>query len=125
MPSKPAPAKRVARAAALLFLPAWAGVFGGEVSQQGTGINIWDKAEHFGAYFVLALLASMAAGSRRAVLWAGLGLVVMGGLLEILQGLIGRDCDIHDEYANTLGVISGVILGRAIIALLVRMRRAD
>lgn len=124
MPPESLP-RKVARAAAILFPPAWAGVVGGELGKSGPGISIWDKALHFSAYFILASLASMALKSRRAMLLAALGLVAMGGILEIVQGFIGRDCDIHDEYANTLGVVAGVILGRAVMALLVRVRRAD
>lgn len=116
---------RAVRAAAILFSPAWAGVVGGELGKGGPGISIWDKALHFSAYFILAVLASMALKSRRATVWAALGLVAMGGFLEIVQGFIGRDCSLHDEYANTLGVISGMIVGRTIIALLVRLYPPD
>ena len=113
---------KVSRSAAILFLPAWAGVVGGELGKGGPGFNIWDKMLHFSAYFILAGLAATALRSRRAALWAVLGLIAMGGILEIVQGFIGRDCDIHDEYANTLGAIAGALVGRAIMALLVRTK---
>jgi VanZ family protein len=115
----------IARAAAIFFLPAWAAVVGGELGTGGAGIGLWDKAMHFSAYFVLALLVSIALAGRRAMLWALLGLIAMGGALEIMQGLIGRDCSLYDELANTLGVVAGALAAQAAVAILVRLRPAD
>jgi VanZ family protein len=115
----------IARAAAIFFLPAWSAVVGGELGHGGAGINLWDKAMHFSAYFILALLVSVALAGRRTMIWALLGLVAMGGALEILQGFIGRDCSIYDELANTLGVVTGALLARAVVAILVRVPPAD
>ena len=53
--------------------------------------------------------------SRKTVLLASLGLIVLGGVLEIVQGFTGRDMSFYDELANTMGVIRGAILARAII----------
>ena len=80
--------------------------------------DIWDKALHFTAYFGLALMTTIAVRADRRALWWALGLVAMGGALEILQGLTGRDADILDELANTLGVLTGLALGWAGIAVL-------
>lgn len=118
-------ASRVAHAAAVFFLPVWSAVVGGELGNGGTGMHLWDKAMHFSAYFVLALLVSIALTSRRAMIGALLGLVAMGGVLEIWQGLIGRDCSLYDELANTLGVLAGALAGRMAVAMLVRLRAAD
>jgi VanZ family protein len=115
----------IARAAAIFFLPAWSAVVGGELGNGGAGINLWDKAMHFSAYFILALLVSIALAGRRAMIWALLGLVAMGGALEIMQGLIGRDCSIYDELANTLGVMAGALVARVVVAILVRVPPAD
>lgn len=52
--------------------------------------------------------------------WAGLGLIVLGGVLEIIQGFIGRDMSIYDEFANTAGVLVGVFVARAIVETLHR-----
>jgi hypothetical protein len=35
----------------------------------------------------------------------------MGAALEIIQGFVGRDCDVWDETANTLGVVTGLVVG--------------
>lgn len=73
---------------------------------------------HFTAYFILSLLVTVALKARPRSLLAVLGLIAAGGVLEIVQGLIGRDADIFDELANTLGASSGWILGWVLIALL-------
>jgi VanZ family protein len=106
------------QADALLFWPALAVVVWGELSHHVPHIHVWDKLLHFTAYFGLSLMATIAVRANRRALWWALGLVALGGLLEIVQGFTGRDCDIFDEFANTLGVIAGTGLGWAGIALL-------
>jgi VanZ family protein len=118
-------ASTVARAAAIFFLPVWSAVVGGELGNGGTGISLWDKAIHFSAYFILAFLVSIALTGRRTMIWALLGLIAMGGVLEIWQGLIGRDCSLYDEFANSLGVLAGAVAGRIAAAVLVRWRPTD
>jgi len=81
-------------------------------------IDIWDKALHFTAYFGLALMTTIAVRARRRAIWYALGLIALGGGLEILQGVTGRDADIWDEVANTLGVVSGAGVAWAGITLL-------
>jgi VanZ family protein len=115
---------RLAYGAAVLFLPAAAGVLGGELGPSAGEPHIWDKAVHFTAYFVMSWLAVAALKSRATALWAMLGLIVMGGALEIIQGLIGRDCDIHDEIANSLGVLAGGLVAWIIVRLVARSARA-
>ncbi len=77
-----------------------------------------DKALHFTAYFGLALMTTIAVRADRRALWWALFLICMGGALEIVQGMTGRDCDIFDELANTVGVVTGLGLAWAGIALL-------
>jgi VanZ family protein len=81
-------------------------------------IDVWDKALHFTAYFGLSLMTTIAVRADRRALWWATGLIVLGGALEILQGMTGRDADIFDEVANTLGVLTGLGLGWMGIALL-------
>jgi VanZ family protein len=80
--------------------------------------HIWDKLLHFTAYFGLSLMATIAVRADRRMLWWALGLVALGGTLEIVQGMTGRDCDIYDELANTIGVLTGAGLGWTAIRLL-------
>ena len=78
----------------------------------------WDKSLHFTAYFGLSLMTTIAVRANRNALWWALGLVLMGGSLEIIQGFTGRDADIFDELANTIGVLSGLGVGWLGISLL-------
>lgn len=72
---------------------------------------VWDKALHFTAYFGLSLMATIAVHGRRSALWCAMALIAMGATLEIVQGFVGRDCDVWDETANTLGVVTGLVVG--------------
>jgi VanZ family protein len=103
---------------AILFWPVLALVIWGEIfAPPGPGLldRINDKILHFMAYFLLAAMASMALKSRRTAMLAVLGIIVLGGVLEIIQGYVGRDMSFYDELANTLGAIPGGIIGRLII----------
>lgn len=108
---------------AWLVVPAVALVIWGELTTHHIAaeleINVWDKALHFTAYFGLALMTTIAVRARPVIaLWLAFGLIVMGGVLEIVQGLTGRDASIWDETANTLGVLTGTGLAWAGIAFL-------
>jgi VanZ family protein len=96
-----------------LFWPAVLIVAWGELtpSPPHLVVEVWDKLLHYSAYFGLAGLATVALNARRQALWAVLGLVILGGILEILQGFTGRDPDIYDELANTLGAFTGGAAG--------------
>ena len=71
-----------------------------------------DKLLHFIVYFVLAAIGVAAFRARRPALLAALGLIVLGGVLEILQGFVGRQTSFADQLANTLGVLAGGLLAR-------------
>lgn len=116
---------RAVHAAAILFLPACAGVLGGELGPSGGEPHFWDKAVHFTAYFILSALAVAALRARKKALLAMLALIGMGAVLEVVQGMIGRDMSARDELANTLGVIAGAVVVWAVRAALVRLRSAD
>jgi VanZ family protein len=107
------------RLAMWLFWPAVVLVTWGELTPSTPHLetHVWDKLLHFTAYFGLAGMAAWSLKSRRALILAVLGLIVFGGLLEIVQGLTGRDADVLDEVANTLGAICGVLIGSALIRL--------
>ena len=103
-----------------LFWPAVLLVMWGELTPHPPNLEAMflDKSLHFMAYFGLASLATIAFNARRPALWAVLGLVVLGGLLEILQGFTGRDPDLYDEVANTLGAVTGGCSGWLLMSLL-------
>ncbi len=113
---------RVRQIDAWLVAPAIIVVVVAELSHsslvQALEFNVWDKLLHFTAYFGLALMTTIAVRADRRALWWALFLVALGGVLEVVQGMTGRDCDIYDELANTLGVIAGLGIGWLGITLL-------
>jgi len=50
-------------------------------------------------------------GLNRRLVLAILGVILLGGALEILQGYTGRDPDIFDFLANSFGAFSGTAVG--------------
>ena len=110
----------VRRAGAWLFWPALAVVAWGELTPQPPSLPgplQWDKAEHFTAYFGLALLASLGWGLRRSLVWIFAGVVALGGTLEIVQTMVGRDGEWGDFAANDLGALAGLAVGTAYLAM--------
>ena len=97
-------------AARWLFWPAVLVVSWGELTPNPPDISVsqWDKVQHFIAYFGLALLATLAWERRGWRLRIFLGVIALGGLLEILQGLVGRDAAWLDQLANTVGALLGM-----------------
>ena len=72
-----------------------------------SGVN--DKIMHTGTYAVLSLwFAGIYPRSRYALI--ALGLFAMGIAMEFLQGSMheGRIKDVHDVFANTLGIFVGL-----------------
>jgi VanZ family protein len=109
--------RETSRAAAILFLPAWAGVVGGELGPPPTVLGAMsDKTMHFLAYLILSLLATIMLRAGWRALFAMIGLIAMGGALEIIQGFVGRDADILDEFANARGALSGALIGWLVLA---------
>ena len=114
---------KVRRAGAWLFWPALAVVAWGELTPHLPKVAalLWDKAEHFIAYFGLALLASLGWGLRRSLVFVFAAVVGLGGALEILQSFVGRDAEWGDFFANTLGALTGLVL--AVVYLSIPRRR--
>ena len=88
---------------------------------QMSGLLAWDKADHFIAYFGLASMATLVIGLKPRLKWALLGIVFLGGGLEILQAFAGRDAELLDFVANTLGALTGAVAG-ALFLLLFQQR---
>jgi VanZ family protein len=109
----------IRRAGFWLLWPAIAVVAWGELTPNPPALaqDIWDKAEHFTAYFGLALLATLAWGLRRSLVFVYLGVVALGGALEILQALTGRDASWLDETANALGALAGLAVAAVYLAM--------
>ena len=109
----------VRRAGAWLFWPALAVVAWGELTPHPPKLAdlLWDKAEHFIAYFGLTLLASLAWGLRWSLAWVFVGMMALGGVLEILQSFVGRDAEWGDFLANNLGALAGLAVAVIYLAI--------
>ena len=108
---------------AVLFWPALAVVVWGEVFAPihlHLLDRVNDKVLHFIAYFGLAVMAAAAFKGRRGAVWAVLALIVMGGVLEIVQGYVGRDMSLGDELANASGALIGGGMARMLVEFLRR-----
>lgn len=77
----------------------------------------WDKAEHFIAYFGLASMTTMILGLRPRLVAAIAGVILLSGALELLQALTGRDAELLDFVANSLGALSGTLVAATILLL--------
>jgi VanZ family protein len=108
-----------------LFWPGALLIVWGELTPDPPDLSLvlgWDKAQHFIAYFGLAAMATMVLGLNRRLIWAVLGIILLGGALEILQGYTGRDPDILDFLANSIGALFGTLT--AILVQIAFRRRA-
>ncbi len=78
--------------------------------------TINDKIEHAAAY--AGLMAWFGGMFRRgSQLWVGMALVVLGGGLELLQGLTPtRTPDVLDLAADTVGVLIGLALSVTVLS---------
>ncbi len=81
--------------------------------QDVPNLHIWDKLEHAGAFFGLTMwFGGLIRRSRYAVL--AFWMLLFGGGIELAQGYMGwgRDMDIHDFYADAIGIgVAFILLG--------------
>jgi VanZ family protein len=76
-----------------------------------------DKAAHFMAYAWIMLWFGFIYRQGRQYLLLGLGLILLGVTLEILQGASGyRSMEVSDASFNSLGVFAGWLLARTRIS---------
>jgi VanZ family protein len=79
--------------------------------------QVSDKGLHFLAYLILTFLLWFAISPdkkvnwREAAVWWVLFVVVWYGVVdEVLQGYVGRNCDVMDFFADLAGTLAGLIL---------------
>jgi VanZ family protein len=86
---------------------------GGGAPEVAIGPVGLDKLLHAGGFFVLTLLAGRASEGGRIGFALAVGLVALGGGLELAQSFIpGRTTDVFDFLANTVGVVAGMFVHR-------------
>lgn len=73
-------------------------------------VNLWDKLEHATAYLGLTVLGIWCFPASRWKVFAAL--VAVGAGVEIAQATMGfgRDGDIRDAVANTIGAAIGLVI---------------
>ncbi len=72
--------------------------------------GMWDKWNHTLAYGVLAVSGGIGFKGWRSLLIVGIGLVVLGAGLELVQSVTpDRDGNIYDARANFVGVAIGSV----------------
>jgi VanZ family protein len=96
------------------------------------GVNLWDKAVHFSAYFILGALISLGViKSHRlkagpALLFSALLILSLGAVDEIHQLFVAnRSASIGDVIADTLGGIMGILASHLITKHLFKTRKAS
>lgn len=74
-------------------------------------LNVSDKFEHATAFVALTLWFGGLVEPRR-YLWLALLLLVLGGAIEVAQGLmgLGRQADVRDLFADGAGIAAGLLL---------------
>lgn len=104
---RPSNVLRALRVAALVFVLVMAWFAFRPSASVPDGLP-WDKANHFAGFLVLTAIAACAWPRRPAwTLW--LLLVGWGVAIELIQGtdFIGRDADVWDVVADTVGIGAG------------------
>lgn len=101
--------KKLYRFIFYLFWVILAGVIWGELKPEAVASahTFRDCTLNFSAYFVLGVLSSWILVPKRTALYAAVTIILVGIVLEFIQGAIGRDMSLNDVLANTLGVIAG------------------
>jgi len=69
----------------------------------------WDKLNHLVAFAALTFAGRLGFPGERRVVWAVLlGMLALGGLIEIAQYFVpGRSCEWLDLGADALGIVCG------------------
>ena len=69
-----------------------------------------DKAYHVLAYFCLVFPLPIL--RPRLTIWVALGIMIFGGLIELVQHLFGREPSLGDFIANMIGAFVGAAIAR-------------
>ena len=83
-------------------------------------LDVWDKLQHVIAYGMLSGLGAQAYTAKKNLVHLFLGLVALGGVLEVIQQFVpNREAEFGDAIANAVGVGIGLVaidlVGRAVL----------
>ena len=79
-------------------------------SSQADGPPTPDKLYHFIAFAVLVM--PLCAAYPRRIWWVVAGAIVFGGLIEVIQPMVGRGDEWLDLLADALGAVAGGWIAR-------------
>ena len=103
------PMKYLMRLMAGVLLVVIVGAMVGPFQNVEAATNIWDKAAHFVA-FGLILWSIGVLFRRLPRTLAALAALTLGGAVEIIQGMVGRDASWGDLLADGLGILLALLL---------------
>ncbi len=93
-------------------------------SKDMPSVNLWDKLQHFAAYFIFMALVLALFNNSRARLFGAITLILYSGLLELVQALSpGRSASTADLLANALGVATAWAIAAAWQTVRKRLKR--
>lgn len=93
-------------------------------AQDMPSLNVWDKLQHFAAYFVFMVFAYPVSNSSRGRMACALLIIAYSALMEYGQSLMpGRMPSGGDMLANSLGVVGGFIAMSVFSAYLAKRKR--
>lgn len=93
-------------------------------AQEMPRVNLWDKLQHFFAYFVFMVLAYPIADRFSHKLMLAVAVTAYSGLMEFGQALSpGRSPSAQDLVANSLGVFAALLVLEVIAAMWRRYRQ--
>lgn len=101
--------KFLLRLTAVVLLVVIIGAMVGPFQNVEAAANVWDKAAHFVA-FGLILWSIGVLFRRLPRTLAALSALALGGAVEIVQGMVGRDASGGDFLADGLGILLALLL---------------
>lgn len=101
--------KFLMRLTAVVLLVVIVGSMIGPFQNVEAGANVWDKAMHFVA-FGLILWSIGVLFRRLPRTLAALSALALGGAVELIQGMVGRDASWGDLLADGLGILAALLL---------------
>ncbi|KQY79240.1 MULTISPECIES: VanZ family protein [unclassified Brevundimonas] len=97
------------RLTALVLLVVIIGSMVGPFQNVEAAANLWDKALHFIA-FGLILWSIGVLFRRLPRTLAALSALALGGAVELIQGMVGRDASWGDLLADGLGILTALLM---------------